>query len=322
MQRFVPFSKIDDEKRTVYGLASDETLDADDEIIDYEATKKAVQEWAEWRNIREMHGNSAVGVADEIYLDDEQRALHIAARVVDDAAWEKCKEGVYKGFSIGGKVLKKVLDIVGARSIRRVVDYVLLEISLVDRPANPSARFNLIKRGGASMEDDINIDDEEEIPSENSGEGEETSPAEDEEMMTPETVKAIVLEMLKELGIVREEFAQAAHVDDLRKSVQNLAPIGDVAAVASDLKKAVGDIAATVAAVEQLGERLVSVEKQAAGQGPVLREIGQFITQPGGQEMVLKSLFEETNDPNLRQMIGQKLAELQIRAARGNHIGL
>ena len=54
MQRFVAFSKIDDERRMVYGLASDETLDADDEIIDYEATKKAVQEWAEWRNIREM----------------------------------------------------------------------------------------------------------------------------------------------------------------------------------------------------------------------------------------------------------------------------
>ena len=322
MQRFVAFSKIDDERRMVYGLASDETLDADDEVIDYEATKKAVQEWAEWRNIREMHGSSAVGVAEEIYLDDEQRALYIAARVVDDQAWQKVKEGVYKGFSIGGKVLKKVLDIVDARSIRRVVDYVLLEISLVDRPANPSARFSLVKRGGASMDEDIKkMDGEEETPPPEDSSGEEP-PAEENKGMTPETVKAMVLEMLKELGIVREEFAQAAQVDDLRKSVEGLALGKDVTAVASDLKKAVGDIAATVAAVEQLGERLATVEKQAAGQGPVLREIGQFMAQPGGQEAVLKSLFEETNDPNLRQVIGQKLAELQIRATRGNHIGL
>ena len=88
---YAPISKIDEESRTVWGLASDETVDEEGEIIDYAATKKAVNEWKDWANIREMHGASAVGVATEISLDDERKALYIGAHIVDDRAWEKVK---------------------------------------------------------------------------------------------------------------------------------------------------------------------------------------------------------------------------------------
>ena len=75
LTKFLPIAKIDEEKRMVWGKASDETIDAEAEITDYEATKEAVAEWQQWSNIREMHGPSAIGVAQEIILDDATSAV-------------------------------------------------------------------------------------------------------------------------------------------------------------------------------------------------------------------------------------------------------
>jgi hypothetical protein len=73
--------------------------------------------------------------------DVDHKGLHIAAKVVDDEAWEKVKEGVYKGFSIGGRVTQRDP---GNRKI--ITGLELSEISLVDRPANPDAIIDLYKR--------------------------------------------------------------------------------------------------------------------------------------------------------------------------------
>lgn|SRR3990167_7574859 len=48
-------------------------------------------------NIREMHQPSAVGVTKE-YSHDEF-GTWVGVKVVDDIAWKKVKEQVYKGFS-------------------------------------------------------------------------------------------------------------------------------------------------------------------------------------------------------------------------------
>jgi hypothetical protein len=141
MAQFVTFSKIDDEKRMVLGIATNETPDVDEEVVDWGATKKAAADYSQWRNIREMHDSKAVGTADTITLDDVKKEMVIGAHIVDDAAWAKVKAGVYKGFSIGGK--KKAVEVFkdAGRTLTRITDYILTEISLVDRPANPSAVF-------------------------------------------------------------------------------------------------------------------------------------------------------------------------------------
>jgi hypothetical protein len=146
--RYVPFTKVDEEQRMVFGLATDETPDQQGDVVDYEATKAAVGDWSEWRNVREMHQPQAAGVAETITLDDAAKSLDIGVKVVDDQAWEKVKAGVYKGFSIGGKVLDAVTQKAeeGEQALRRITRYALNEISLVDRPANPSAVFSLVKR--------------------------------------------------------------------------------------------------------------------------------------------------------------------------------
>ncbi len=132
---YAAITKVDAEQRMVYGYASTEALDSDGERVMKSAMEEALPEYAKFSNIREMHKNSAVGVAKDITVDD--KGVYIAAKVVDDAAWEKVREGVYKGFSIGGRTLAKDGNV--------ITKIKLSEISLVDRPANPEAVFDVWK---------------------------------------------------------------------------------------------------------------------------------------------------------------------------------
>ncbi|HVH76756.1 MAG TPA: DUF6582 domain-containing protein [Stellaceae bacterium] len=139
MRFYAPIAKLDAEQRMVWGYASTEALDEQGEIVRHDALAAALDDYMKFANIREMHQPSAVGVAEEAALDD--KGLYVAARVVDERAWEKVAAGVYKGFSIGGKV--KARDPADRRIITEIA---LNEISLVDRPANPEAVFDCWKR--------------------------------------------------------------------------------------------------------------------------------------------------------------------------------
>ena len=150
---FADISKVDEEQRMVWGTAQTDSLDNQDEIVEWEATKAAIPEFMKWRNLREMHTEKAVGTVPEIEIRDPERSLYIGAKVVDDDAWKKVKEGVYKGFSIGGKALDRLkeFDAKVGKTISRVKSYVLNEISLVDRPANPDCIFEMVKRDDSEL---------------------------------------------------------------------------------------------------------------------------------------------------------------------------
>src|SRR3990167_3618806 len=144
-RRFIEFTKKDEEKKTVSGYASSEALDSQGEIVEKDAIERALPgylgEFDQEKNryklggLREMHQMSAVGKTMKAKVDD--KGLWIEGKVVDKDAWEKVKEGVYAGFSIGGKIIKQVGN--------RIKDLKLSEISLVDRPANPDAVFAMVK---------------------------------------------------------------------------------------------------------------------------------------------------------------------------------
>jgi phage head maturation protease len=138
MKIFAPIAKIDEEQRMVYGYASTEALDSQGEVVKRDAIKAALPDYLKFGNIREMHQPSAVGVAKGAEMDDT--GLYLSAKVVDDAAWIKVKEGVYKGFSIGGAVKGR-----DPANKAIITDLALMEISLVDRPANPEAVFEMFK---------------------------------------------------------------------------------------------------------------------------------------------------------------------------------
>ena len=138
----VKYDKNDDGTLMVYGKATDDTLDLDAQICDSKWLDEAMPRWFKsGGNIREMHGPSAAGIAKEYEVKKDGH--YIGVHVVDPLAAKKVETGVYQGFSIGIKSPRVVHDSKAANG--RIVDGQIIEVSLVDRPANPSAKLILAK---------------------------------------------------------------------------------------------------------------------------------------------------------------------------------
>lgn len=123
----------------VWGYASSGAEDADGEIITPAAMKAAIPDYMKFGAVREMHQAVAAGTAIEVSVEDDGRTF-FGAHVVDPIAVTKVKNKVYKGFSIGGNVTGR--DKVKKNMITGIK---LIEVSLVDRPANPDAVFTVYK---------------------------------------------------------------------------------------------------------------------------------------------------------------------------------
>jgi hypothetical protein len=129
----------DDGSIKVFGIASTGARDDAGEIVTPDAMKAAIPDYLKFGAVREMHGPSAAGTALQCYVDDDGNT-NLAAHIVDPVAVKKVKAGVYKGLSIGGKVLKR-----DPKDPTTITALKLHEISLVDRPANPEASINMWK---------------------------------------------------------------------------------------------------------------------------------------------------------------------------------
>lgn len=154
MKLFARITKVDEAKREVWGRAIDETPDNSDEVFDYATSVPYFKAWSSdfekitdgrsLGNVRAMHGNVAAGKLTELIFVDAERAIDVCSKVVDDNEWKKVLEGVYTGYSIGGKYVKKWAD----GSLTRYTAKPS-EISLVDKPCVPSAKFyEVIKMDG------------------------------------------------------------------------------------------------------------------------------------------------------------------------------
>jgi phage head maturation protease len=126
----------------VYGKATDDSIDIDLQICDENWLKNAMPQWFETGgNIREQHSNIAAGVATDYELKADGH--YITAHVVDPTSVKKVEAGVLKGFSIGIRSPRVIRDNKAANG--RIVDGQIVEVSLVDRPANPNAKLMLAK---------------------------------------------------------------------------------------------------------------------------------------------------------------------------------
>ena len=141
----------------VKGLATDDTLDLDEQICDPQWLKTAMPKWFEIGNIREQHdGSKAVGKATS--MTSQGTGFAIGAKIVDPVAAMKVEEGIYTGFSIGIK--GAYVDMNDPRAPRGVIKGgQIVEVSVVDRPANPSASFELAKTVGDVMTKSVEMQD-------------------------------------------------------------------------------------------------------------------------------------------------------------------
>ena len=152
----MPLTKVDKERRIVSGFASLDNIDKQDDIVTAEASMEA---FAKFRgNIREMHQPLAVGkMVDfkaEKYFDPDSKKFYngvfVSAYVSKGAqdTWEKVLDGTLAGFSIGGRMNKwdDGFDEKSDKAIRIIKQYDLVELSLVDSPANQFANIVSVEK--------------------------------------------------------------------------------------------------------------------------------------------------------------------------------
>ena len=190
--------KQEDGSLLVYGKATDDSLDIDQQICDDTWLSSAMPEWFKTGgNIREQHSSIAAGVAKE--YESKADGHYISVLVVDPISVKKVESGVLKGFSIGIKSPRVVRDQKAANG--RIIDGQIVEVSLVDRPANPNAKLMLAK----SVEGEANLVQVEELV-------ETTIETKD---------KSMLAEVIKELQADSAKFDQASY-DAARKGIAQL----------------------------------------------------------------------------------------------------
>lgn len=138
----------DDGSLMVYGKATGGDLDLDQQRCDPAWLSRAMPEWFAIGNVRSQHNpKEAVGKAVEHEVKDDGH--WIKANIVDPVAVAKTKAGVFTGFSIGiaGPRVSKSADAPGGV----ISDGKIVEVSLVDRPALPTAMFTMCKAAKPGM---------------------------------------------------------------------------------------------------------------------------------------------------------------------------
>lgn len=159
MNFVIPLVKLDEEKRLVIGRAVQEVKDRSGEILDYKTAKPAFEEWSKSfeqatgglskGNVRVMHDPKKVaGKVVDIAYNDDDKAIDVCVKVVDDQEWKKVVEGVYTGFSVGGSYAQKWKDGELIRYTPRVA-----EISLVDRPCIPTCTIAELHKADGTIEE-------------------------------------------------------------------------------------------------------------------------------------------------------------------------
>lgn len=150
------------ERRVVSGYYTNDNVDMYGHVIDKDGMLQAVNDYRQWGTVREMHENP-IGVAQDIgYPEWNYIAAKIASTPAGNNVLQLVQDGVYGAFSVGIIVTRaewipvtniqpeKFMylpdnirsAIVESGSVLSIREMTLLEVSIVDRPANPAAKMS------------------------------------------------------------------------------------------------------------------------------------------------------------------------------------
>jgi ribosomal protein L21 len=147
---------VNRETRTVSGFATLDNVDQTGDVVTAEASIKAFESFR--GNLREMHQPLAVGKVvsfkPETYYDQKSKEFYNGVYVTSyiskgaQDTWEKVLDGTLSGFSIGGKIKESDNEMNKAtgETVRFIKDYDLIELSIVDSPANEMCNIISIEK--------------------------------------------------------------------------------------------------------------------------------------------------------------------------------
>lgn len=155
----MPFAKVDQENRIVSGWATLDNVDTQKDRVKADASTRAFERFR--GNIREMHQPIAAGrlidFQNDSFFHAESNTSYdgIFVRVYvskgADSTWQKVLDGTLQGFSIGGEIIdaSSQYDPELGTTVRVINEYDLVELSLVDSPANPLANVFSVQKSEA-----------------------------------------------------------------------------------------------------------------------------------------------------------------------------
>lgn len=156
--------KVDPERRFVYGFATLNNVDMQNDQVPVEVSLRAFSKFR--GNVREQHSNLAVGKV--LSYGIKKFVDQITGRIYDgvfvkvyiskgaETTWEKVLDGTLSGFSIGGTATDFEREIHDGRVVNVIKDYQIMELSLVDNPANQLANIISIEKSASAMEKELN----------------------------------------------------------------------------------------------------------------------------------------------------------------------
>ena len=139
------FEETSDGNLYVYGKATDGSVDSDEQIVDTDWSPKAIADWlASGANVRVQHNaqRDPAGVGVEVNTASDG-ATWVKSLVVEPTAKTLVRHKALRAYSVGIARPKIVRDSVARGG--RIVDGEIVEISLVDRPANKNCGIELVK---------------------------------------------------------------------------------------------------------------------------------------------------------------------------------
>lgn len=162
-----PIEKVDRDRRLVSGYATANNVDSQKDIVTTEASLRAFENAR--GNVREMHGPVAVGRVVDYKVDtfigkdgNAYEGIYTTVYISKGApdAWEKVLDGTYTGFSIGGNITdsdsewRKDTD----GTVRIVKGYDLIELSIVDNPANQESNIFSIQKSMTPAVNEVQLE--------------------------------------------------------------------------------------------------------------------------------------------------------------------
>ena len=267
------------QERIVIGFATLNNVDLTNEMITEKANLKAFSEFR--GNVRIMHEKRPVGkmieYAPASFYDEKTNTTYEGVKVavkISKAAedvWEMCLDGTLSGFSVGGSVRQAGPEYQEElnKTVRVINDYQLLELSLVDSPANHLANVHTIYKSidgqpeGAAIQlggDFIKVF-QQETKGDNPemADTENTTPAEVSEVVTTETV--INEETTAPVEAVADE-AEATTETETAEVTEEVKAEAEVSSEAPEL----------TALIAQLTEQLAAYSKDSLAVAKTLEE--------------------------------------------------